>query len=148
MPHHRQYVTVGGNFKTTKKMEQQNENEYPSLLKRLQSSVIDGIVILVAMVAFAQFSSFPTFLRVSLLASLLLYEPICISFGCTLGNYLLGLRVRKNANETRRINFLQAVLRYITKLFLGWISFLTIHSNPKRRAIHDMVAGSVMIKLS
>ncbi len=132
-------------------MEQENENEYPSLLKRLQSSVIDAIVILVAMVAFAQFSNqfenFPTFLRIGLLASLLLYEPICISFGCTLGNYLLGLRVRRNDNETSKINFLQAVLRYITKLALGWISFLTIHSNPKRRAIHDMVANSVMIKL-
>jgi hypothetical protein len=33
------------------------------------------------------------------------------------------------------------------KLLLGAISFLTISSNPKRRAIHDFMSGSVMKEL-
>ena len=39
------------------------------------------------------------------------------------------------------------MIRYPVKLLLGWISFLTINSNPKRRAIHDLASGSVMIKI-
>ncbi|MCU0389934.1 MAG: hypothetical protein MUE81_02345 [Thermoflexibacter sp.] len=72
----------------------ETQNEYPSLLKRIQSSIIDGIVLLIAMVALAQlfnqFENFPTFVRIGSWVSLLLYEPICISFGATLGNYLVG----------------------------------------------------------
>jgi uncharacterized RDD family membrane protein YckC len=41
---------------------------------------------------------------------------------------------------------LQAFFRYVLKISLGWISFLTMHSNSQRRAIHDFAAGSVMIK--
>ena len=75
------------------------------------------------------------------------YEPICMTLGSTLGNYLKGIRVRKDSDSTKRINIFQAIIRYPVKVFLGWISFLTINSNPKRRAIHDLVSGSVMIKL-
>ena len=74
------------------------------------------------------------------------YEPLCLVFGCTLGNYLKGIRVRKASDTTKRINIFQAIIRYPIKLGLGWILFLTINSNPKRRAIHDLTSGSVMIK--
>ena len=70
-----------------------------------------------------------------------------MAMGCTLGNYIKGIRVRKAADSTKRISFLQAIVRYPVKLTLGWLSFLTIHTNTKRRAIHDMASGSVMIKL-
>jgi hypothetical protein len=33
------------------------------------------------------------------------------------------------------------------KVMLGWLSFLTIHTNTEKRAIHDLFIGSVMIKL-
>lgn len=36
---------------------------------------------------------------------------------------------------------------YITKLFLGIISFPTVTANKERRAIHDMVATTVIIKV-
>lgn len=42
--------------------------------------------------------------------------------------------------------YFQAIIRYIIKISLGWISFLTINSNYEKRAIHDFVAGSVVIK--
>jgi uncharacterized RDD family membrane protein YckC len=66
--------------------------------------------------------------------------------GATLGNYIKGIRVRQNGTVTQRINFFQAFIRYVFKMLLGWVSFLTIHSNPQKRAIHDIVAGSVMIR--
>jgi uncharacterized RDD family membrane protein YckC len=95
-----------------------------------------------------RFENVPDWVRIALFASLFIaYEPLCMTLGSTLGNYLKGIRVRKDSDSTKRINILQAIMRYPVKVLLGWISFLTISSNPKRRAIHDLVSGSVMIKL-
>lgn len=95
-----------------------------------------------------RYENVPDWIRIVMFAGLFLaYEPLCTSLGCTLGNYIKGIRVRKHSDTTRRINIFQAITRYIIKVLLGWISFLTIHTNPKRRAIHDLACGSIMIKL-
>ena len=128
------------------------EEKYPQLTERVQSTFIDLILIIVMMFVFAsildRYENVPDWIRILMFALLfIIYEPLFMTFGFTLGNYIKGIRVRKNSDSTKRINFFQAVIRYPIKIFLGWISFLTINSNPKRRAIHDLVSGSVMIKL-
>lgn len=125
--------------------------EYPSLSERFQSTFVDTIFIVVMMFIFAsaleRYENAPDWIRIALFFGLwAIYEPLCITFGCTIGNYMKGLRVRSHSNPSKRINFLQAFVRYVLKLALGWISFLTIHSNKERRAIHDFAVGSVMIK--
>ncbi|WP_369806237.1 RDD family protein [Desertivirga arenae] len=75
-----------------------------------------------------------------------LYEPLCTAFGCTIGNYMKGIRVRNREDHSQRINVFQAFLRYTFKLGLGTISFFVIHSNDEKRALHDMVSGSVVLK--
>ncbi len=126
------------------------EVKYPELKLRIQSTFIDTILVVVMMFVFAsvldKFENVPDWVRIFLFVLLfLIYEPLSMTLGCTLGNYLNGIRVRKEEDPSKKINFLQALVRYPVKIFLGWISFLTIHSNPKKRAIHDMVSGSVMI---
>ena len=74
------------------------------------------------------------------------YEPVAMTIGCTLGNYLMKIRVKKFASASKRINLLQAYTRFVVKMLLGWVSFLTINSNKERRAIHDFAAGSVMVE--
>jgi uncharacterized RDD family membrane protein YckC len=74
------------------------------------------------------------------------YEPVSQTLGCTLGNYLMKIRVRKNSNEDQKINLIQAYARFVVKFLLGWLSFLTIGLNEKRRAIHDFASGTVMIE--
>ena len=128
------------------------EEKYPQLTDRVQSTFIDTILIVILMFVFAsildKFENVPDWVRMGMFAGLFIaYEPLCMTLGSTLGNYLKGIRVRKNSNSTKRINIFQAIIRYPVKVLLGWISFLTINSNPKRRAIHDLVSGSVMIKL-
>jgi uncharacterized RDD family membrane protein YckC len=124
---------------------------YPSLLRRIQSSVIDFLLILALMVLITQladqFDNFPSELRAVLFVLILLYEPLCITFGCTLGNYIMKIRVRQYEDENKRINLFQSIIRYTVKVMLGWLSFLTIHTNTEKRAIHDLFIGSVMIKL-
>lgn len=128
------------------------EEKYPQLTDRIQSTFIDTILIIILMFAFAsildKFDNVPDWVRMVMFAGLFIaYEPLCMTLGSTLGNYLKGIRVRKNSDSTKHINIFQAIIRYPVKVLLGWVSFLTINSNPKRRAIHDLVSGSVLIKL-
>lgn len=126
--------------------------EYPALVERLQSMFIDMMLIIICMGIFSavldKIGAVPDWVRPTLFISLsLVYEPFCICYGCTLGNYLKKIRVKKQNDTSKRINIFQSLLRYIIKLALGWISFLTIHSNPQRRAMHDKASGSLMIKI-
>lgn len=128
------------------------QEKYPLLSDRVQSSFIDTILVIIMMFVFSsvldRYEHVPDWVRILLFAGLfIIYEPLCIALGSTLGNYIKGIRVRRDDNTARRINIFQSLIRYPIKLSLGWLSFLTIHSNTKRRAIHDMVSGSVMIKL-
>jgi len=125
---------------------------YPLLKDRVQSTFIDFIFLLVLSFIGAaiidKFENVPDWVRVALFVFLVIvYEPLFTALGCTVGNYMKGIRVRQYADTTRKINIFQALIRYPVKTFLGWLSFITINSNPQRRAIHDLVAGSVVIKL-
>jgi uncharacterized RDD family membrane protein YckC len=126
--------------------------EYPVLSDRVQSTFIDTVFIVLLMFASAsvleRYDNAPDWIRIALFFGFwAIYEPVCTALGCTIGNYFKGIRVRRAGNSGRKINFIAAFFRYLVKITLGWISFLTIHSNPQRRAIHDLVAGSVMIRV-
>lgn len=128
------------------------EEKYPDLVQRLQSTFIDTIMIIIFMIIFSnildRFKNVPDWIRIALFVIVFIaYEPFLMTFGCTIGNYIKGIRVRKYSNSSERINIFQAIIRYPIKLGFGWISFITIHTNDERRAIHDLISGSVMIKL-
>jgi len=139
-------------METTINTENTSQTEYPLLGDRIQSSFIDGIFLVILMFVFAslldRYQNTPDWVRIFLFVGLwAIYEPVCTAFACTLGNYIKRIRVRQHRSNSKKINILQALIRYILKVGLGWISFLTIHSNKERRAIHDFAAGSVMIKI-
>ena len=126
--------------------------EYPSLSDRVQSTFIDGLLIIILMFTSAaildRYENPPDWIRIALFFGLwAVYEPVCTTLGGTIGNHFKGIRVRQNDNEGKRIRFFQAFMRYVIKIALGWISFLTIHSNPQKRAIHDLAVGSVMVRI-
>ena len=127
-----------------------NEN-YPSILDRIKSTLIDSIIIITFMWIFTdtleEFNNVPDYIKVSLFMILLMYEPICTVYGATLGNHKMQIRVRSNSDESKKINIFQGLVRYFFKLLFGWISFITIFFNPKSRAIHHIISGSVMIKI-
>jgi len=127
------------------------EEKYPLMLERIQSTLIDSVLIIACMIIFSDilsnFKNVPIWLRAVLLISLFLYEPIATTFGGTIGNNIKGIRIRKIADEVQSINFFQAIIRYFFKLLLGWLSFISIFSSNKKRAIHDIISGTVMIKI-
>lgn len=132
-------------------VEEINQENFPPLIKRFQSLITDQVFIILCMVIFSQLfentdEEDTGALRGFLLFGLFfLYEPLCLAFGCTIGNYIAGIRVRKFGNEEKRINILRSYIRFIVKILLGIISFFTVTSNKHKRAIHDIAAGSIMI---
>ena len=96
------------------------------------------------------FTEVPTYVRVLAFAFIfVLYEPLFVSyFGATIGHSRFNLEVRSLNDEQKKINFLQALVRYLFKMLLGWLSLLTIGSTEKKTAIHDGVVRSVVLSIA
>ncbi|UAY53409.1 RDD family protein [Ferruginibacter albus] len=126
---------------------------FPMLIDRVQSMVIDFIIIVVLMYGLSQVlgkldNVSPQWIHIVLFFTIwFLYEPFFVWLGCTPGQYVKKLRVRKETDINHHINFIQSLMRYVIKMLLGWVSFFTIDQNQEKRAIHDFVSESVMIKL-
>lgn len=124
--------------------------ELPSLKTRFFSMLIDGVCILLMAyglsVLFSAIGEVPGFVRgITFALFLVLYEPILISLGCTIGQSFMNIRVRSFRNPEKKLNFLFGLARFTIKILLGWLSFITVTFNENRRAIHDMASGSIMI---
>ncbi|MAW94191.1 MULTISPECIES: RDD family protein [unclassified Leeuwenhoekiella] len=124
---------------------------YPHISNRIKAAFVDAIVIILLMLLFtdifSKFESVPDYYKiVAFVFVFLAYEPIMVSvFGFSLGHFLNDLRVKRHSNPSKNLNIFLAIVRFITKSLLGWISLLTISGNPERRAIHDMLSDSVVI---
>ncbi len=125
----------------------------PSLLVRIKSMLADGIVIIVLMMIAATILNALNIqsglVRGIAFALIWLYEPVMIAVDRTIGQRIMGLRVRNytkyiDEDTPKNINIVYSLLRYLAKALLGWVSLLTIHSNKYGQAIHDKVANSVM----
>lgn len=124
---------------------------YPTLLKRVQTTFIDFMLVLFVLLLFFSFidsmGGIPLPAKLFVLALGLSYEPVMTSVSATLGQRLMGIRVRQYEDKEGTISIPKAYLRVLMKGLLGWLSYLTIHSNAEKRAIHDLTAGSVMIDI-
>lgn len=124
---------------------------FPPLVRRFQSLIIDQVFLVICLVIFSQVlsgtdeESTGALRGILFFGLFLLYEPLCMAFGCTLGNYISGIRVRRYSAFDKRINIVQSYIRFILKILLGIISFFTVTSDKSKRAIHDMAAGSIML---
>lgn len=127
------------------------EDNYPGVFDRIKAIMTDGIVVVVYMFVasyiFSLFESVPDNARIiAFVFIFLLYDPIFTSlFGGTIGHMMLGIRVKRESDEQKNILFHKAILRYLVKVLLGWVSLLTVSGNKKRKAIHDFLVGSVVV---
>lgn len=156
------FISVVGLLKSADKQEVEilsdiNESQtlanlnFPPLMLRIQSMLIDQVFLVVCMIVVFQIISQANLevsgtIRAALLFGLFfVYEPVCIALGCTVGNYLVGIRVRRINDETKNINLLNSYFRFIVKITLGLFSFFTVTSSQMKRAIHDKASESIMI---
>ena len=98
---------------------------------------------------FAGFDSIPNFVKIiTSVIIFLLYDPLLTSLnGGTIGHSLSKIGVRKDEGLNNPISFPVAIIRFILKVLLGWISLITISGDKKKKAIHDNAAKSVVVKL-
>ncbi|WP_339701833.1 RDD family protein [uncultured Marixanthomonas sp.] len=125
---------------------------YATLPDRIKAAFIDAVILIAMMYGaselFSLFESVPDYLRIMVFAFIfILYDPIFIStFGGTIGHLYNNILVKRDTNPSKNILFPHAVLRFIFKFLLGWISLLTTTGNEKRKAIHDYIANSIVIE--
>jgi len=124
------------------------EVEYPTILRRYLSTVIDGwliLTILFILPYFIEDKENTLYFRLIMVAIMLFgYEPLFTSKLCTLGQKIMGVRIRTFGNY-QKLNYPAALLRVTIKGFLGIISFFTIIFSKDRRALHDYASGSIVI---
>ena len=124
---------------------------YAKFGRRLQALVIDValIVVLFYVGAVVVDSVAPTDavrrgLWVMLLAVMILYEPLLVSFfGGTLGHRVKNLRV-VDALSQSNLGLVRAIARTLVKLFLGWFSFISMTVTRRHQAVHDVLTRSVV----
>lgn len=137
--------------KETSPQAEEPPKEYPSLLKRIQAAFIDVVILILFMWGisdyFASLENVSGNVRIGTYIFIFyLYEPLFVSlFGGTLGHRHMGVRVKRESNEKRNLNIFAALFRFFIKWLLGWLSFLTVSNDPKKRAIHDKAARSVVV---
>ncbi len=131
--------------------EQAVAEVYPGLPERVKALIMDSVLIIVFMMLltniFSEFENLPLYTKkIAFVFIFVLYDPLFTSlFGGTLGHMRMNLTVRRIENTDKKIFFPLAILRYIIKFFLGWVSFLSIGSSEKNLTIHDKLSGSVVV---
>jgi len=134
-------------------MEDSNKEpiRYPSILERVKAAFTDSLVLIGLMflvsTIFSSIEYVPDSTRI--IAFIVIwgcYDPIFTSlFGGTIGHLMVNIRVKKRGYESKNISFPFAIVRYVLKFFLGWISLITVGTNEKRLAIHDIVSKSIVV---
>lgn len=125
--------------------------EFPSLVSRIQAIFFDtliliGVFILAAYVI-SLFKETPGWTRALVFITMaFLYDPFMVSiFGGTVGHRMMKIRVKSYKNPEKNIWIAEAFFRFFIKATLGWLSFITVTGNERKRAIHDYASGSIVI---
>ena len=125
---------------------------YASINDRVKAVLIDSLILLIFMYAFSVLFSFlgnvPNNIKVvSWVLIFLLYDPLMTAFnGGTIGHSAANITVRRSNNIDKNIAFPNAMLRFLLKSLLGWISLISISFSDNKTAIHDKAVNSVVIK--
>ena len=125
------------------------DGKYPTLTRRYIATAIDVAFVLAAIILisflFENTGETGVKVRVGLILSLFfIYEPLCTSRFCTIGQKIMRVRVRRYPS-LERISLFMAYARILVKAVLGMLSFFTLPFSQKRRAIHDMAARSIVV---
>ena len=123
---------------------------YARFSRRFRGIVVDWIVAMAilfgaVMVAISVGSdNFSRGLGLLVIAALLLYEPVLVSFtGGTLGHHSTNLRVVDDRSGGN-VSFLKACARVVLKGVLGWYSFVILAATRRNQAVHDLLTRSTV----
>jgi uncharacterized RDD family membrane protein YckC len=118
---------------------------YPSLFRRFLAAQVDILVVLFLLYLYGRSPLYDG--RAETIWPMwlfLLYEPFFTRYGCTLGQLLMRFRVRTFLAQ-KKVAILRGVVRVCIKYLLGLLSFFLMPRQPQRRAIHDLIAGTIVL---
>lgn len=124
---------------------------YPDIADRVKAQVADGAMIVLFLfgitLLFSAFDNVPDEARmVSSIFIFVLYNPLMITFfGGTIGHKMIDLKVVRKPNPDQYPNIFKSILRFLIKGTLGIISLLTIFTDNKNKAIHDILSGTIVL---
>lgn len=124
--------------------------EYPGVFLRVKAATIDSIILILFMLIatdiFARFENVPDYARMlAFVFIFILYDPLMVTiFGATVGHRVSKLKVQQ-LNTGKHINFGFAIIRFLIKATLGWVSLFTVSTNKNRQAIHDSIVDSIVV---
>ena len=128
------------------------KHHYANVFPRVKAAFIDTLVMVAFLYASSEiltlFGDVPNYVKIVIAVCIfVLYDPIFVSqFGQTIGHSRLNLTIKKESDEEQNISFVNALIRFLLKFFLGWLSLLTVSGSEKHQAIHDSVVNSVVIE--
>ena len=145
-----EYIKAEDIAEKKEKIDYSKVYELPTIKTRYISILIDGICLLLFALGisalFEKIGDVSGFVRgITFVIVIILYEPILVTLGCTIGQLFMNIRVRDFRNPEKKLAFYLLIFRTIIKIILGWLSFITVTFNINRRAIHDLASGSIMI---
>lgn len=123
---------------------------FPTLMRRYVSTSLDLFALLLAVGA-VQLLPLPATAKEDLLPAVFvacwwIYEPLMVWRGATLGQALTGIRVRRMEDTRRPVSLVRSYVRFLLKYTLGLVSWIMILLDARSRAIHDMVARSIVVR--
>jgi uncharacterized RDD family membrane protein YckC len=123
---------------------------YARFSRRFRGIMLDWMIAMViifgavALASVMQNDNFSRVLGVLVIAVLLLYEPVLVSFtGSTLGHYFTNLRV-VDERSGGNVSFLKACARVAIKSVLGLYSFVILAATRRNQAVHDLLTKSTV----
>ncbi|MBR1300129.1 RDD family protein [Bradyrhizobium sp. AUGA SZCCT0042] len=123
---------------------------YARFSRRFRGIVVDWAIAMavlfgaVMLAVSVENDNFSRALGCLVIATLLLYEPILVSFtGGTLGHHLTNLRVVDDRSGGN-VSFLKACARVVLKGVLGWYSFVILAATRRNQAVHDLLTRSTV----
>ncbi len=125
---------------------------YPRLLRRIRAALIDSVIISVIVLSWwlmlPLLEGLPPLARLAYpVVAILAVEPVMVSFtGGSPGHHIMGVAIH-DAQNRRRIGIIRALLRFVTRTMLGWLSLILVLITKKHQALHDLICRTNVILL-
>lgn len=124
--------------------------KYARFSRRFRGIMLDWMILMailfgaLTLASVVRNDNFSRVLGGMVVATLLLYEPILVSFtGSTLGHYLTNLRV-VDERTGGNVSFFKACARVVIKGILGLYSFVILAATRRNQAVHDILTKSTV----
>ncbi|MCP5007019.1 MAG: RDD family protein [Planctomycetes bacterium] len=131
-------------------MIESEEIAYPRLIRRVQAVLIDSLIVPIAVIISIFVSNKIGITEnwvkaLVIIGPVFILEPLLVSLtGGTIGHHAVKIKVR-NINRDENINIILAVVRFIVKVILGWVSVFFILITKRHQAIHDYLVRSIVV---